>query len=466
MIAPSPTAGKSAPKTKLSAKAAAKLYAKHKTDTGWCVEMSGNFPILLNAMSDITGSVQSLRGLFPDWATAEKIKVDCPSYPAFLTTLHDRVIPEMHKIFGKGMRPCPDRFIFDDNGIKLANIYNPAVMSEPVALPAPFNIMADLFGQQVPEVLAQLFARAFPVEVERKFVVQRLAAIVQTPMKRAKHALFLVGEGGTGKSTILDILESALCGRHIDRSATYTGAQDPFSEVFVNNRVVAFEDKAIGSGGESYVYTNLKQVIDYNRRRVSIKHGQRSVMREVHCSIVITTNNPNLFPWDANERRFYAPQRIVHLVSEEESGVFLTHFHTFLQLPEAAAVLYHWLANVDLTGFDYGRCPRTPYMQELIDQGGTMLDKNLDDFLDDRDIFHPKELNQYLAGRKQTFKTDELKQALGIRGYEYVRPKFKCQGFPDARFSVWRTKPAVGRHFRDLTDEEKAELMMLEAAAR
>ena len=100
------------------------------------------------------------------------------------------------------MRPCPDRFIFDDNGIKLANIYNPAVMSEPVALPAPFNIMADLFGQQVPEVLAQLFARAFPVEVERKFVVQRLAAIVQTPMKRAKHALFLVGEGGTGKSTI------------------------------------------------------------------------------------------------------------------------------------------------------------------------------------------------------------------------------------------------------------------------
>lgn len=74
MIAATPTAGKSATKTILSAKAAAKLYAKHKTDTGWCVEMSGNFPILLNVLSDITGSVQSLRVFSPTGLPLRKSK--------------------------------------------------------------------------------------------------------------------------------------------------------------------------------------------------------------------------------------------------------------------------------------------------------------------------------------------------------------------------------------------------------
>jgi hypothetical protein len=454
--------GKKSPRI-LSPKDAAKLYAQHKTDTGWCVDMSGNHPILLNARSDITGSVQSLRGLFNDWAIAEKIKVKCDSYPVFLSTLHDRVIPEMHKIFGKGMRPCSDRFIYDDNGIKLANIFNPATTPDAAPLlPAPFDKTVDLFGQQVPEILAEALTRAFPIEGQRRFVIQRLAAIVQFPMRKVTHGLFLVGEGGTGKSTVLDLVETALCRRHVDRTPTYTMAQDQFSEVFVNNRVVAFEDKAIGSGGETYVYTNLKQVVDYDRRRVSIKHGQRSVMREVHCSVVITTNNPGLLPFDSNERRWYAPQFIKHHVSEEESGVFFGPMRDFLALPEAPAFLYHWLANVDMTGFDFGRCPRTPYMQELIDQGGSMLDKHLDDFFQDRDICHPKQLSQYLTGRKQAYRADELKASLTLRGMEYKRMDLSLPG-EDQRYSVWRIRPPAGRQFRRVSNEERAELNLYES---
>jgi hypothetical protein len=222
---------------------------------------------------------------------------------------------------------------------------------------------------------------------------------------------------------------------------------------------VAHEDKAIGRGGEQYVYTNMKQVIDYNRRTIRIKHQQRSVTREVFCNIIITTNNAYLFPWDSNERRFFAPQKIVHRVSKEESGEFLARFHEFLQLPEVPALLNYWLSNVDLEGFDYGRCPLTPYMQELIGSSGSMLDHALDDFLEGRDIFHPTELAHHLTGLKQSQKAEELKAALEVRGFEYQRMKFRAEGMPDDRFRVWRKSPGPRRHFRDLTPEESLKIM-------
>jgi hypothetical protein len=315
--------------------------------------------------------------------------------------------------------------------------------------------------------LGELFERMFPDEQERHFIVQRLAVVIQTPGKRVKHAVFLTGEGGTGKSTVLDILEKAMGGRHIDRSATYTEAHDKFSETYCNNLVVAFEDKAIGSGGESYVYTNMKQVIDYNSRTVQIKHNQRSVRREVHSHIFITTNNPSLFPWDGNERRFYAPQRIVHRVSPEESGTFLGRFHAFLALPEAPAILHHWLTNVDVTGFDYGRCPRTSYMQELIAQSGSALEHTVKEFIEDgdRDIFHPYTLADFLRERKQTYKSDELKRTLQALGWEYKRQPCRAEGLKDKRIWIWRKNPVPGRHFRDLTADEHVELMMADGSA-
>lgn len=449
----------------MAAADAIKLYAKHKTAAGWCVDFSGNMPILLHALSDRTATTQSIRLEFPRWALAQQVEVDTESYGAFLNSLPDRVMSLLPQVYGKGMRPCDDRFIVDGTGIQLVNIYNPADIGASCPVPAPFDETADLFGQQVPRVLADLLERVFPNEEERRFIVQRLAAIIQNPAKRVRHAVFLAGEGGTGKSTILDILEAAMGGRHIDRSASYAEANDKFSETYCNNIIVAYEDKAIGRGGEAYVYTNMKSVIDYDRRTVQIKHNQRSVQRELHCNIFVTTNNPALFPWDENERRFFAPQKIVHRVSPEESGNFLTQFHTFLKLPEAPAVLHDWLLNVDMTGFDYSKCPRTPYMSELISQTGSMLDCALDDFLGDKDIFHPQTLADLLRAQRHSYKGDELKAALITRGWEWKRQQCRAEGFPDKRIWVWRKNPVPGRHFRDLTEEEHRGLMEVEGAA-
>lgn len=447
------------PKRLVSPATAAQMLASYKKQQSWCVDVTGNFPILMHALSDQTASVQDIRLQFTQWADDQKIRVDCPSYGGFLLTLPDRVMSLMPRVYGKGMRPVADRFIVDDSGIMLANIYNPAVMSVPLRVPAPFDGIATLFGQQVPEIVAQMFERVYPIEGERRFIIQRMAAIIQTPERRAKHAVFLVGAGGTGKSSTLDVLETALRRRHVDRSQSYAGANDKHSEAYCNNLVLAHEDKPIGNGGEEYTYTALKQVIDYDRRTVNIKHGQRAVQREVNCNIFVTTNNKNLFPWDSNERRFWIPQVIAHLHNEEESGQFLTRFHTFLQLSGTADVLHHWLMNVDMEGFDYGRCPRTPQLLELIAQTGTMLDKHLNDFLDGCDLFHPKKLATFLSDQKQTYKSKELKDALELRGYEYERMKFKCDGLEDARFSIWRKKAPPGRHFRELTQEERFDLM-------
>jgi len=446
----------------VSASQAAQLYARYKESQSWCVDMSGNFPILLHALSNRTATPQDLKLDFPQWAQLSKLRVEGTEFVKFLTSLPDRVMSILPRVYGMGMRPCAQRFIIDDDGIALANTYNPVKHGTVLPLPVPYAEAVELFGQNVPIILEEMLVRVFPIADERKFMVQRLAAIIQTPMKRAKHGVFLCGQGGSGKSSILDILETALGRRHIDRSSSYAGANDKHSEVYCNNIVVAHEDKAIGSNAELYTYTNLKQVIDYGRRNVNIKHGQRAVMREVYSNIFITTNKPDLFPWDSNERRFYAPQEARHKVDEEESKTFFTKFHDFLALTETPAVLHKWLMEVDLAGFNYGSCPRTPYMESLINDAGSMLDKHLEEFLEERDIFHPLLLDDYLKTKKQFCKSDELKSALTALGFEYQRMMFKCEGIKDARFRVWRKKGPPGRHFRPLTDAESREMMTLE----
>lgn len=438
------------------------MLADEKKKASWCVDVTGNFPILMHALSDQTASVQDIRLQFTQWADQQRIRVDCSNYATFLASLPDRVMSLMPRVYGKGMRPCADRFIIDDSGIMLANIYNPAVVTAPMPVPAPFDKLVDLFGWMVPEIVAQMFERVFPVAEERRYIIQRLAAIIQQPMQRAKHGVFMVGAGGTGKSSVLDILETVMRRRHVDRTQTFPGANDKHSEAYCNNRVIAFEDKPISAGSEAYYYTALKQVIDYDRRTINIKHGQRAVQREVNCNVVVTTNNKNLFPWDSNERRLWVPQYIDHLHDEAESAEFFTRFHAFLALPGTADVLYDWLANVDMEGFDYGRCPRTPYLLELIAQAGTMLDRHLNDFLEDCDIFHPKKLAAHLTAAKQTYTSKELKLALETRGFEYKRLKFQLDGLEDARFSIWRKQPPPGRHFRELTQFDRLDVMEAE----
>lgn len=437
----------------LSEAEAIREYAKFRRNAGWCVDVSGLQPILMHGKSNRSATTQDLKLGFPQWVSSQNSRVEASNYISFLNNLPDRVMSQLPRVYGRGMRPCSDAYIQDESGLLLVNTYNPYAHSNPVPIPAPFEQKADLFGQLVPSIIVEMLERVFPVEQERKFIVQRLAAIVQTPAMRVKHGVFLTGAGGSGKSSVLDVLEKALGGRHIDRTATYTGAQGEFSEVFTNNIVVAFEDKAIGSGGEGYVYTNLKQVIDYNFRNVKIKFGQRDVMREVYCNIFITTNNPSLFPWDENERRFFAPQEVGHKVSSEESAKFFTKFHDFLALPETPAMLYHWLSNVDMDGFDYGRCERTPYMKELIGNSGTMLDACLEEFVESHEIFHPKTVTSHLAEQKVRYTDKDVERILGGLGFSLQRMTF-CSGTVQARPSVWRKNPGLGHRFRRVTPEE------------
>jgi hypothetical protein len=432
---------------------AVREYAAYRCNAGWCVDMSGQYATLMHGKSNRGATTQDIKLAFPGWASSMNLKVDSTNYPAFLAGLTDRVLSQLPRIYGRAMRPCSEEYILDESGLLLVNTYNPITHNDLQPIPAPFNQTANLFGQTVPSILAEMFERVFPVEAERKFMIQRLAAIIQAPEKRVKHGVFLTGAGGSGKSSVLDVLERALGGRHIDRTAIYSRAQGEFSEVFVNNLVVAFEDKAIGSGAENYVYTNLKQIIDYKFLNTKIKFSQRDVMREVYCNIFITTNNPNLFPWDEHERRFFAPQEVVHKTDAEESKQFFAGFHKFLELPETPALIYHWLKTVDMDGFDFGACVRTPYMDELIGKSGTMLDACIGDFLEGREIFHPKTIATHLAGQKAKYSDKDVERILRSMGFGLERMMFRS-GEAQARTSVWRKNPGPNRRFRKVTPEE------------
>lgn len=77
----------------VSASEAARLLANYKTKKSWCVDVSGNFPILMHGLSDQTATVQDIRLQFTGWANTQGIRVDCPNYALFLASLPDPIHP-------------------------------------------------------------------------------------------------------------------------------------------------------------------------------------------------------------------------------------------------------------------------------------------------------------------------------------------------------------------------------------
>lgn len=414
------------------AKTVLRMYAEHLKSQSWCIDASGTSVMAFHAASDYTANLDYFRLKFPAWSKTNGVRVEASEYRDFLDRLRSDIPPRLPCILGSSFRPTDEKF-FDYNGATFANTYLPFNPPRPADCSAP---LAD-----------ELFKRLFPDDRERTTVCQFLAHIVQKPLERPQWGLLITGEGGEGKSLMMQMLEAALGNNHWWRERDVKAALKQFSEVLPDNLSVCFDDGKFGSDPAE----ELKHPMTSRYQVVELKGVQKTVRREVYARLTVLSNKVRPLRL-VEDRRWYAPTRCVNRVSRAESKVFGAEVGTWLRQPGTAAILYHYFMDVDLTGFDPGGCELTETHARMSEASVSVLEKYVSEFIEEGPIFHESQLLSHLNAQGiHRVNLDELKVKLGDLGYEQVRRP------PTTGASkVWLWQPVSQQRQRSLTASESA----------
>jgi energy-coupling factor transporter ATP-binding protein EcfA2 len=380
-------------------------YAKHLKDEGYVLSMGANSISLLHAPSSYYSHLKEIELGFPAWSHANKCRVETSNYSEFINGLQGRVMERLPRVVGRGMRPTNERVYKSHRGAMLANTY----------IPYRPNCAAEL---KIPSILQEYLDRLFPDAQEQKAVVEFAADIVQNPELRPQFGLILTGDQGSGKSSLVSLIRTALNERYVWSGNSYTPVFEKFSEVLPDNLVVCFDD----APSKTETYEKLKRAITCSEVEVEIKGQQNRVEREVYARIIICSNNPRPLRLESGDRRFYCPAPCKHQASPDESARF---FESFLLWKEQnREAIYQWLASIDLSGYVRGSCKKTATHASMVDMSASVLDEAVETFIEDRQgmVFHPKSLYSYLNDIGiPTNAVDLIKTTVAKFGYETAR---------------------------------------------
>lgn len=385
-------------------------FAEHLKDQSWCLEMSGAKPRLLHADSNYSVCMENLTFAFSDWAVAEKRA--CKSTPDLLAKINNSVSQRLPRVWGSSFRPT-NEVTFMLRGARMANTYRPF---SPTGSVCPVGLA----------FLDELAKRLVPADDERKIFLQFYAHLLARPEIRPQWGLLITGEGGTGKSIFVGLIQKALGNRACWRENSFTLAFKNFSEVLPNNLLVAFDDAPVGGS----TYEQLKHAITSEFQEVEVKGQQRRVLREVFARIVILSNERN--PFDLSEdRRFFVPRYCTHLVSRDESADFFRRLSAWSNGPDCAITVQAWLRKVDLSDFDVAAPVITDTHASMSSKVAGDLGEVVAQYVADERIVHADEVAVHVAklGGKRPSRHD-VETALATANYSARRrphPKRKGQ---------------------------------------
>jgi hypothetical protein len=408
-------------------------YVNHLKNEGYVLSMGANSISLLHAPSSYYNHLKEIDLGFPAWARANKSYIETDTYADFMQSLQARVMERLPRVVGRGMRPTDERVYRSQRGAMLANTYIPYCPPR-----------ASEFV--MPAILQEYLDRLFPDAQEQKTVVEFAADIVQNPEYRPQWGLILTGDQGSGKSSLVSLIRTALDERYVWSGNSYTPVFEKYSEVLPDNLVVCFDD----APSNQDTYEKLKRAITCAEVEVEIKHQQNRVEREVYARIIICSNNPRPLRLERGDRRFYCPAPCKHRTDADETAQFFEQFLIWKEQNRDA--IYQWLASVDLKDFVRGSCKKTATHASMVDMSASVLDDAVEGFVQDKNgmAFHPKELYSHLRDQGiPANAVDLIKSSVAKAGYETRR-----RNIDGIKGQIYIFVPAGAKRSRSLTEDE------------
>jgi hypothetical protein len=210
------------------------------------------------------------------------------------------------------------------------------------------------------KILVEQNAGSKPELIE--YMTKWFAHMVQKPKEAPGVALILINkEHGTGKDTLGNLIGQKVIGADYFKNIINVETQlfDSHSTAF--DKTIFMKLEEVNGQANRKFADMLKSMITSTTAEINPK-GMKKYTIEAYPHIMMTTNNTVPVKIEPNDRRY-----CVSYTSSDYKGnrEFWKETVRLFNLPEAGAVVYNYLKEIDLTGFDVQEFPKTSYHESL-----------------------------------------------------------------------------------------------------
>ncbi|HMY01566.1 MAG TPA: DUF5906 domain-containing protein, partial [Agitococcus sp.] len=193
--------------------------------------------------------------------------------------------------------------------------------------------------------LNAFFERLFPIAEERGIVLNWVAHLIQRPYEKPSFHLMLTGETGVGKGSLCNALIAPLINNQLVSINSYSQLTGRFSDLLADNMLIVLDDCRRGSHNTA---TQLKSLLTEKRVFVERK-GLQGKMVNTYSRFILNSNDKLPIPIEHNDRRWYIPQYMNHVVDRRETQVFISSFVKWLE-SNIDCVYWYFMAR-DISSF-------------------------------------------------------------------------------------------------------------------
>jgi hypothetical protein len=197
----------------------------------------------------------------------------------------------------------------------------------------------------------------------------------------------LLSEAGTGKGFLVQAILHPLL-KHTSVVSDYSKVMGRFSGVLQDNLLVLLDDCKARSEATQ---TQLKSILSEERAYVEQKHLSGGMV-DTYTRFILASNEHKPLTLDADERRWYIPNRLTHRVDRHETAAFIGKLKAWLDLPGSLDAVYYYFMTYSLDGFDYKDVPESAGLAAIVGMSKSPYADFLEHYVTENCVFRYAEM--------------------------------------------------------------------------
>lgn len=191
-----------------------------------------------------------------------------------------------------------------------------------------------------------------------EYIINYCAHLIQKPEDRPDVAILLNGVQGTGKDTLIDILQNIIGKKYVMRTSRMDDVFGNFN-FGVKNKLIIQLNEMEGANGIKYEQV-LKDLITADSVNVNEKNTKQYAIQNL-ARVWIFSQSQNPIQINMGNRRFFAAETATE--QEKKPLSYFRKLHKLIKNDDFLENIYSYLSTKDITDFDPRQIPETKRMR-------------------------------------------------------------------------------------------------------